>query len=562
MDTPETPKLSKVEIIKDNSNYLRGTLAEELEQGTPSFSDDNEIVLKAHGMYQQHDRDVRGQPKQHTVMIRWRIPAGQMSAEQYLALDETANRFANQTIRLTTRETIQFHGILKGNVKAMIQEIRQVMITSQAACGDVVRNVTACPAPFQSRAHSQVLEYAKLISETFLPKGGAYNEIWLDGEKTDLSGPVEQIEPLYGKTYLPRKFKIAVAYPGDNCVDVYINDLGLVAIMENDTLKGFNVLVGGGLGMNHTQPETFPRLSDPLGFVEPDKVIPVIEQVLTVYRDNGDRANRKHSRIKYLIHDWGIDRFRSEVEARLGWKLSPSVPLPPAEYHLHLGWHNQGDGRWFLGLSIENGRIKDTETMQLKTALAEIARKFQPHFAITANQDLLITNLPPEAQLPVEEILRAHGVRLPRELSQVQLNSIGCVALPTCSLAITEAERALPNVIDQLEVELAHLGLQNERISVRMTGCPNGCARPYVADIAFVGRSLNKYSLFLGGHPDGTRLNKLYKDLVPVNELVPTLVPLLTYYRDTRQPGEGFGDFCVRVGFDALRTFPAEQVEI
>ena len=543
-------KLSKVERIKDESSYLRGTIEEELQQDIP-FTEDNAVLLKAHGMYQQHDRDLRGQ-KVHSIMIRWRIPAGQISAEQYLVLDDLATRYANNTIKLTTRETVQFHGLIKGEVKAMLQEIHQALITSQGACGDVVRNVTACPAPFHSRARAQLTEYASLLSTHFLPHGNAYSEIWLDGEKVDLLEPAEKVEPFYGKTYLPRKFKIALAYPGDNCLDIFTNDLGFVAIVENDTLKGFNVLVGGGLGMNHTQPETFPRLSDPLGFVTPDQLIPVAEQVIAVYRDNGDRVNRKHSRIKYLIHDWGIDRFRSEVEARLGYKLTPSAPLPPFEAHLHLGWHNQGDGRWFFGLSVENGRIRDTETVRLKTALAEIALKFQPRFAITANQDLLITNLPPEAQIPVETILRSHGVRLPRELSLVQMHSIACVALPTCSLAITEGERVLPNLIDELELELARLGLQDEPISVRMTGCPNGCARPYVADIGLVGRSLNKYSLFLGGRVDGTRLNKIYKDLVPFNEIVSTLVPLLTYFKESRQPGETFGDFCVRVGFDEL----------
>ncbi|PKN94060.1 MAG: NADPH-dependent assimilatory sulfite reductase hemoprotein subunit [Chloroflexi bacterium HGW-Chloroflexi-6] len=548
-------KLSKVERIKDESSYLRGTIEEELQQDIP-FTEDNAVLLKAHGMYQQHDRDLRGQ-KVHSIMIRWRIPAGQISAEQYLVLDDLATRYANNTIKLTTRETVQFHGLIKGEVKAMLQEIHQALITSQGACGDVVRNVTACPAPFHSRARAQLTEYASLLSTHFLPHGNAYSEIWLDGEKVDLLEPAEKVEPFYGKTYLPRKFKIALAYPGDNCLDIFTNDLGFVAIVDDDTLKGFNVLVGGGLGMNHTQPETFPRLSDPLGFVTPEQLIPVAEQVIAVYRDNGDRVNRKHSRIKYLIHDWGIDRFRSEVEARLGYKLAPSAPLPPFEAHLHLGWHNQGDGRWFFGLSVENGRIRDTETVRLKTALAEIALKFQPRFAITANQDLLITNLPPEAQIPVETILRSHGVRLPRELSLVQMHSIACVALPTCSLAITEGERVLPNLIDELELELARLGLQDEPISVRMTGCPNGCARPYVADIGLVGRSLNKYSLFLGGRVDGTRLNKIYKDLVPFNEIVSTLVPLLTYFKESRQPGETFGDFCVRVGFDELLAVQA-----
>lgn len=554
-------KLNKVEILKEQSNYLRGTIAEELQQDTPNFSEDNAVLMKVHGMYQQHDRDVRGQ-KIHSIMIRWRIPAGQISAEQYLVFDDLATKYANGSIRLTTRETIQFHGVLKENLKPLLRNIQQIMLTSLGACGDVVRNVTACPAPFQSRVRIQITEYARQISEHFLPRGGAYSEIWLDGEKIDLSEPAEKVEPLYGKSYLPRKFKIALAYPGDNCLDVFTNDVGVIAVVEDDTLKGFNLLVGGGLGMNHTQPETFPRLSDPLGFVQPEQLIPVIEQIIAVYRDNGDRTNRKHSRIKYLIHDWGIDRFRDEVEARLGYKLAPSAPLPPFEAHFHLGWHNQEDGRWFFGLSIENGRIHDTQEMRLKSALAEIARKFQPNFAITANQDLLITNLSPEAQLPVETFLRSHGVQLPRELSSLQIHSMACVALPTCSLAITEGERALPSLVDLLEKELAQIGLQDEPITMRMAGCPNGCARPYVADIGLVGRSLNKYSIFLGGRIDGTRLNKLYKDLVPMDAIVPTLLPILTYFRDARREGETFGDFCVRVGFSELEALTIDQSKL
>ena len=552
----EPQKPNKVELIKENSRYLRGSVEEELLQETPNFSEDNAVMLKAHGMYQQHDRDVRGGQKLHSFMIRWRIPAGQLSADQYLVLDNLATRYANNTLRLTTRETIQFHGAQKGELRPLLQSIHEILLTSLGACGDVVRNVTACPAPFHNRARVEISGYARQISEHFLPRGNAYAEIWLDGEKLDLSGTAEQIEPFYGKTYLPRKFKIAMTYQGDNCLDIFTNDVGLVAVVEDEQLKGFNVLVGGGLGMNHTQPDTFPRLSDPLGFVEPERLLEVLEQIIAVYRDNGDRVSRKHARIKYLIHAWGVERFRAELESRLGYKLAPSVALLPFEHHLHLGWHDQGDGQWFLGLSIENGRIRDTEEVQLKRALAEIAHKFQPSFTITANQDLLITNLPPEAQLPVETILRAHGVRLPRELSQVRMHSMACVALPTCSLAITEAERVLPAVIDDLEKELAQLGLQDEPITVRMTGCPNGCARPYVADVGLVGRSLNKYSIFLGGRSDGTRLNRPYKDLVALEAIVPTLQPLLAAFRDERREGESFGDFCVRVGFAGLEALP------
>lgn len=549
----DNPLVSKVERIKESSRYLRGSIEEELQQDTPNFSEDNAVILKMHGMYQQHDRDVRGQ-KNHSFMIRWRIPAGQISAEQYLVIDDLASRYANNTIRLTTRETVQFHGTLKSNLKPLLQDIHQLLLTSLGACGDIVRNVTACPAPFQSRSHIQITEYARRISEHFLPRGNAYGEIWLDGEKLDLAEPDEKIEPFYGKTYLPRKFKIAIAYQGDNCLDIFTNDIGLIAVVEEETLKGFNVLVGGGLGMSHKQPNTFPRLSNPLGLIEPDQLLPVLEQIIAVYRDHGDRAERKHARLKYLIHDWGIDRFRAEVEKRLGYPLAPSAPLPPFEPHLHLGWHSQGDGLWFFGLSVENGRIGDTPNMRLKTALAEIASKFQPRFAITANQDLLITHLPPEAQLPVETILRSHGVRLPRELSPLQLQSMACVALPTCSLAITEGERALPAVIDQLEQELTRIGLQDEPITVRMTGCPNGCARPYVADIGLVGRSLNKYAIFLGGRIDGTRLNKLYQDLVPVEDITDTLLPLLIRFKDHSRAEETFGDFCVRVVFPELEA--------
>lgn len=553
------PKPNKVEVIKEQSRYLRGTAEEELQQNSPNFSEDNAVLLKAHGMYQQHDRDLRGREKLHSFMIRCRIPAGQLTADQYLVMDDLATRLTGGTIRLTTRETIQFHGIQKGNLKPLLQNIHQILLTSLGACGDVVRNVTACPAPIQSKAHVRLTEYARQISDHFLPRGNAYAEIWLDGEKIDLSESAEQIEPFYGKSYLPRKFKIALTYQGDNCLDIYTNDVGIIAIVKDDLLTGFNILVGGGLGMNHTQPGTFPRLSDPLGFVEPEQLLPAIEQIIAVYRDNGNRTDRKNSRIKYLIHEWGIDRFRNVVENRLGYKLQPSVPLPPFEMHLHLGWHNQGDGRWYLGLSVENGRISNTPTARLKSALAEIAGKFQPGFAMTANQDILITNLLPEAQLPVETILREHGVRLPRELSLLQVHSMACVALPTCSLAITEAERVLPSIVDELEKELARIGLQDEPITMRMTGCPNGCSRPYVADIGLVGRSLNKYSIFLGGRIDGTRLNKLYKDIVPIESIIETLLPILVHFKTNRQQGETFGDFCMRVGFAELQSLVATE---
>jgi sulfite reductase (ferredoxin) len=554
---PQSSAPGNIEVVKEASNYLRGALSEQLHADSDHFDEEGKQLLKFHGLYQQSDRDQRKverrAAKSYSFMLRTRVPGGLLTAEQYLAHDDLAQRYANGTLRITTRQCFQFHGIIKGDLQATIRALNEALITSLGACGDVVRNVACCPAPFQDSVREQIQAITRQISDHLLPRTRAYHELWIDNEKIDLTPPEAEVEPIYGKTYLPRKFKIAVAYPGDNCVDVYTQDIGLIAIAYQTQLLGFNVVVGGGMGMNHTKTDTFPRLGDLLGFVAPEQVVQTVETIVTVQRDYGNRSDRKHARMKYLLHEWGVDRFRAEVEGRLGWSLQPPAPMPLLENELHHGWNAQGDGRWFLGLSIENGRIKDEGEVRLRSGLRAVIEAFRPGVRLTPNQDILLTDIAPHDIEPINRVLHQFGVPLPSSLSLVQRNSLACVALPTCGLALAEAERALPEVIDALEVELAQLGLADEPFTVRMTGCPNGCARPYVADLAFVGRSADAYMIFVGGASNGTRLNRPYKDLVKRAQLVDEVRPLLHLFHKRRQPGERFGDFCHRLGIDALQ---------
>ncbi len=573
---PNTSKPNKVEVIKSSSDYLRGGIAEGLAKAAGGFDEQNVQLLKFHGVYQQENRDERqaaraaqaaattngaedGVPaaraeKEHSFMLRTRLPGGHLTAAQYLVHDAIADRFANGTLRITTRQCFQFHGLLKGDLQTTLRELNETLITSLAACGDVVRNVICCPAPLHEPIRTQIEAVTRTISDHLLPQTRAYHELWLDGEKLYDGEKAAEDEPIYGKSYLPRKFKIAIAYPGDNCVDVYTQDIGLVAIADGSTLLGFNVLVGGGMGMNHTKADTFPRLGDPLGFITPDQVVAVVEQIVMIQRDYGNRTDRKQARMKYLIHNWGIERFRSELEARLGRPLQPFRAMLPLQNELHLGWQEQGDGRWFLGLSVENGRVADTDKRRLKSGLRAVVQVFQPGVRLTPNHDLLLTDILPEQRAAVEALLRSYGVHVAEPLSNIQLFSMACVALPTCGLAVAEAERALPQLVDELEQAAARLGLADERISVRMTGCPNGCARPYVADVAFVGRSADQYLLLVGGQSNGTRLNTAYKDLVHRHDLVAEVTALFDHFRQERRGAESFGDFCLRVGVDALRA--------
>jgi len=542
-------KKSKIEVIKENSNYLRGPLDAEVGNSEPNFGKEAIQVLKFHGTYQQDDRDLRkGRDRHWIFMIRGRTPGGKITADQYLALDSIASGFANNTIRVTTRQAFQLHGVIKKELKKTIQEINNALITTLAACGDVVRNVMSVPAPDIDGKQEKVQAFADELSDLLLPASNAYHEIWLDGDKV-FSGKEkkEEKEPLYGEAYLPRKFKVAVSVPGDNSVDLYTQDIGLVAFFdENKEIEGFDVIVGGGMGMHHKKPETFPRLGDHLGYVDKQDVFEIVKGIISIQRDYGNRANRKQARMKYLIHDWGLPKFKSELEKRTGIRLQTFRELPEFDLDLYLGWNRQSNGKWFYGLPVENGRIKDDEEIKLKTALRELVQRFRPGVRFTANHNVLLTDIKPTDKQAVEELLTTYGVKKPEEISNVIRYSMACPALPTCGLAITESERILPVVIRDLEKEIVNLGLEDEKISVRMTGCPNGCSRPYVADIAFVGRSLDKYTIFIGGDASGTRLNKEYKDLVSTKDLVEEVKPLLEIYKSYRKEGDKFGDFWAR----------------
>ncbi len=562
-------KPSPVETIKRESNYLRGTITQELDNDEPAFGKDTEQLVKHHGFYQQHDRDRRGgraadgKPlgKAYSMMVRTKLPGGKLTAQQMLDELDLCERYGNGDVRLTDRQGIQTHGILKGNVKATIRAINEAKMTTLGACGDVCRNVLCCPAPYRNSAvRDQMQQMADRVSDHLLPRTKAYFEIWMTDSETgekQLAGGTEgqAIEPLYGEAYLPRKFKVAFALPEDNCVDVYANDMGFLAIVEIDRIAGYNVLVGGGMGVTPSNKNTFPALAKPLAFVTPDNVLRIAEAVLKTQRDFGSRSDRKRARMKYLIHDWGMDKFRAKVEEYYGEKLADPRPVAKIDVEDHLGWHQQGDGRWFYGLHIDSGRVIDRDGCNLKTAIGQVCQQLRPNLRITAQQDVLFTDVLPEQRAELEGILRRHGVKLDGEVSEVRRWAIACVALPTCPLAVTESERVMPDLMARLETEISRLGLKGEKFTVRMTGCPNGCARPYNADIGLVGKTKDKYSIFLGGTLRGDRLAFVYRDIVPFDELVSALVPVLAYFKQDQQLGETLGDFCQRKGVENLAAF-------
>jgi sulfite reductase (NADPH) hemoprotein beta-component len=558
-----TDKRAKNEIIKENSHQLRGTLAEGLADViTGNIAEDDHQVVKFHGSYIQDDRDVRGErgkkklEKAFSFMIRMRIPGGLTSAKQWLALDHIASTYANGTMRLTTRETFQFHGIIKSNMKRTMQAINAACLDTLAACGDVNRNVMTAANPYLSKAHRQAFDLGKAISEHLLPKTGAYHEIWLDGEKVeDKSGTAKKNEePLYGVHYLPRKFKTNIAVPPDNDVDVFAHCLGYIAILEKGEVTGWNVTVGGGMGMTHGDTNTFPRTADMLGFCKPDQAVDVAEKVLTVQRDWGNRENRARARLKYTVEDRGIENFRAEVEKRLGYKLGKAKPFTFASTGDPLGWRQSLDAKkgsekaWHLTLFIENGRIKDKPGCAMRTAFREIAELGLCEFVCTSNQNVILANVDAKFKPKIDAILKEHGVATSVS-SGLRANSMACVALPTCGLALAESERYLPDLITALEDSLDKAGLRNDDIVMRMTGCPNGCARPYLAEIGLVGRNPGLYNLYLGAAFDGSRLSKLYAQDVGHDRIVALLEPIFLKYAKDRKPGERFGDFTIRAGF-------------
>jgi sulfite reductase (ferredoxin) len=561
-------KLSPLEGIKSSSNYLRGEIGSELIDGQDHFGKDSIQLLKTHGTYQQDDRDARAAgradpgasgDKVYSFMVRTKIPGGKLTSAQLLAELDLCDELGNSTLRITTRQGLQLHGVLKENLKTTIRRINDVQLSTLAACGDVERNVMCCPAPIYSDpVRQQLQDLADELARHLCPRTTAYHELWLTdaetGEKTLAGGGSNghEVEPIYGPTYLPRKFKTAIGLPEDNCVDIYANDLGLMAIVRDGKIIGYNVLVGGGFGVTPSAKKTFPAIAKRMAFIKPEEAIDVATAIIKVQRDFGNRADRKVARMKYLIADWGLPKFKAKVEEYYGRPLADPLPDDVTGFDDHLGWHAQGDGRWFYGLNIENGRILDHEGFRLKAALREILTRFSPGVRLTPHQSILLTNLSEADRPTIEQILRDHGVKLSHEISNARRWSMACVAWPTCGLSITEAERALPGVIDQLEVELARLGLSSETFTVRMTGCPNGCARPYNSDVGLVGKAAGKYTVLLGGRLLGNRLNFIYKDMVPEAELNSTLAPVLAYFKQDRQPAETFGDFCDRKGKDEL----------
>ena len=558
---PPSAKLSPVEGLKLTSRGLRGTLADELAAGGIQVSEDAYQLLKFHGSYEQFDRDTATERKQaklekeYQFMVRVRMPGGMLTASQYLALDQVADHFANGTLRITVRQGIQYHGVLKSGLKPTIAAINAHLLTTLCACGDVVRNLMTSPAPIADPQHARLREDARLLSAALLPRSRAYYQIFLDEQPV---AGLDEEETLYGPVYLPRKFKIGIALPADNTIDLHTHDLGLLQIWDGDTLLGYNVLVGGGLGLTHNRADTYPRLSTPLCFVPPDRLLDITEAVIRVQRDHGGRSDRRRARLKYLVDDRGLAFVRAEAERHYGGPLDDPRPMPALSIPDLLGWHAQGDGRCFLGVPIPSGRIADhAEGPRLRTALRRIVERFGADPVLTPQQDMLLTNLGADDRAPVEAILREHGVRLAADLTPLARWALSCPALPTCGLALTEAERVHAPFVERMDAALARHGLADRRISFRITGCPNGCVRTYTGDIGLVGRMPGHYALYVGGDFEGTRLSFRLYDRVAEADVMNKLDRLLGAYAASGDPGEGFGDWCTREGEASLLRLAA-----
>ncbi len=551
---------SKNEGIKEASHYLRGTILEGLaDASTGAVSEEDSQLLKFHGTYLQDDRDLRNErraqklEKAFIFMVRIAVPGGVCTPRQWLEVDRIADQHANGTIKITTRQAFQLHGILKAHLKPSIKEINEALLSTLAACGDVNRNVNCNPNPHVSFAHEQVLEYACKLAKHLAPRTPAYHEIWLDKERVaggdtgagDDDGP-DAVEPIYGKHYLPRKFKISLAIPPNNDVDIFAQDLGFIAVIENGTLAGFNITVGGGMGQSHNNKATYPRLADVMGFCKPDQVVDVAEKIVTVQRDYGDRSDRKHARLKYTIQDRGIAWFRNEVEVRLGYKLGWARPFYFTDNGDRYGWTDGTDGKQHLTLFIEGGRLRGRH----KEGLREIAKIHQGDFRLTCNQNLIIGAISPAERPKIEALLKEYGLdQSSTNFTGLRLGGLACVALPTCGLALAESERNLPGVVDELDKVIRAAGLTEQSIHIRSSGCPNGCARPYLGEIGLVGKVPGKYNLYLGAAHNGSRLNKLYKEAVPNELIIAELSPIIQRYAAERNQGETFGDFVIRAGY-------------
>lgn len=550
MTNEATIELTPVEAIKEGSNYLRGTIVESLaDAATGALAEDDTQLSKFHGFYQQDDRDIRKERVRQklepaiTFMVRVRVPGGIATPEQWRALDELARQYGNNSLRLTSRQAFQFHGVAKANLKKTIRGINASLLDTIAACGDVNRNVMCSPLAEKSTVHQAAYKAATDISEHLTPQTRAYHEIWLDGEK--VAGTAD-VEPIYGATYLPRKFKIAVAIPPSNDVDIFSQDLGYIAIEKNGELLGFNVTAGGGMGMTHGESETYPRVADQIGFCTVDQAVEVAEHVVALQRDFGDRTNRKHARLKYTIDDHGLDWFREELFRRLGYSLPTPRKFAFVSRGDSFGWSRNLGGRWDLTLFIPEGRIKDSGQHRLLSGLREVALIHKGDFRLTANQNVIIAGIDPGDRQTIERLLDKFGIAGLQQVSPLRQQALACVALPTCALAMAEAERYLPELTTRIEALLARHDLIDEAITLRITGCPNGCARPYLAEIGLVGKAPGRYNLFLGGSADGRRLNRLAHENLDEARILEVLDKLLAEFVNARHDLESFGDFVCR----------------
>jgi sulfite reductase (NADPH) hemoprotein beta-component len=552
---------SDVERIKRESNYLRGTLKEVmLDRISSGIPDDDNRLMKHHGSYLQDDRDLRNERQKQKLepayqfMLRVRLPGGVATPSQWLVMDELADKNGNGTLKLTTRQTFQMHGILKWNMKNTIQEIHSTLLDTIAACGDVNRNVLSTSNPYQSEIHMEVYEWAKQLSNYLLPRTRAYHEVWLDEEKVAGTPEVEDVEPMYGPLYLPRKFKIGIAVPPSNDIDVFSQDLGLIAIVEEGKLIGFNVAIGGGMGSSHGDKETYPQLAKVIGFCTPEQVQEVAEKIITIQRDYGNRSERKNARFKYTVDRLGLETVKEELENRLGWSLGEAKPFHFDDNGDRYGWVKGVQGKWHYTLFIQNGRVADSDDYKLKTALREIAKIHKGEFRLTANQNVIIADVSSQKKKKINELIEQYGLTDGSHYSALRRSSMACVALPTCGLAMAEAERYLPKLIDKIEDILDENGLSDKEITIRMTGCPNGCARPGLGEIAFMGKAVGKYNMYLGAAFDGSRLNKMYRENIGEEEILSELRVVLSRYAKEREQDEHFGDFVIRAGIVQATT--------
>lgn len=554
---PHNAPHSDVEDIKRRSDFLRGSLVETLKDPiTGSIPEDDNRLMKHHGSYMQDDRDLRNERAKQKLepayqfMLRVRASGGVVTPEQWLMMDRISHKYGNDTIRLTTRQSFQLHGVLKWNLKNTIREVNDALLSTLAACGDVNRNVMCNPNPYQSEVHEEVYEWARKVSDHLDPRTRAYHEIWLDEEKIIDSRDNEwEQEPIYGAVYLPRKFKIGIAVPPSNDVDVFSQDLGFIAIVEDGKLKGFNVSAGGGMGMSHGDTKTYPQVGKVIGFCRPEQMVDIAEKIVTIQRDYGDRAVRKHARFKYTIDDRGLDWLKKELTARLGYALEEAQPFEFDHNGDRYGWIQGSNGKWHFTMFIQNGRIVDLEDYPLMTGLREIAKIHKGDFRLTANQNLIIGNVGNKSKKKIEKLIQEYGLTDGLHYSALRRSSMACVALPTCGLAMAESERYLPSLMDKIEPMLERNGLGDKEIVIRMTGCPNGCARPMLAELSFIGKGPGKYNMYLGGAHNGSRLNKLYKENIGETEILESLEPIISRYAKERNDGEHFGDFVIRAEY-------------